>query len=368
MTINRFFKKYDFSITLALILLPLISVMGVPLYVYYNGIVWQEPFMLLTGWFLSGLGITMGYHRLFAHRSFKAKPFLEWMLMLFGSMALQNTITKWCSDHRKHHKSLDTDEDPYSIKKGFFHAHIGWVLKKGENDIKNVSDLNKKSAIKFQNKYYWSVAIFLSFLMPVLIGLLYNRPIGGLLWGGILRLTLVHHFTFFINSLCHYLGKKDYEFDTTARDSWITAIFTFGEGYHNYHHRFQWDYRNGIKWYNFDPSKWIIKFLSVFKLTYSLKKVSKQNILKAKIKTLNRKIQSLSFNNMYLDKIQVITDNAMRDLELWRKLEFKYKSLKKIDFNKNKSQFYEKRIKLYDSKIRESLNDLMLILLELKKS
>ena len=126
-----------------LVLLPLISIIGIPLYIYYNGIVWQEPIMFVIGWFLAGSGITMGYHRLFAHKAFKAKPALEWILMLCGSMALQNTIVKWCSDHRRHHKKLDTNEDPYSIKKGFFHAHIGWIFKKG--DYKKTKDFHSKN-------------------------------------------------------------------------------------------------------------------------------------------------------------------------------------------------------------------------------
>ena len=200
MIFRNFIKNYDIPIVLVLTLLPLICIIGLPLYIYYNGVVWQEPVMFVIGWFLAGLGITIGYHRLFAHKTFKAKPVFEWILMLFGSMALQNTIIKWCSDHRNHHRNLDTDKDPYSIKKGFFHAHIGWIFKKEDNyKTNNVSDLEKKSAVKFQNKYYWHVAIFLSFILPLLIGFWYNRPIGGLLWGGILRVTFVHHGTFFIN-------------------------------------------------------------------------------------------------------------------------------------------------------------------------
>ena len=352
--------------TLSLVLLPLISVLGIPLYIYYKGIVWQEPVIFFVGWFLAGSGITIGYHRLFAHKAFKAKPILEWILMLCGSMALQNTIVKWCSDHRRHHKKLDTSEDPYSITKGFFHAHIGWILKKDDYNIENISDLKKKPAVKFQDKYYWSIALFLSFGLPLLIGFLYDRPIGGLLWGGFLRVTLVHHFTFFINSLCHYLGKQEYEFNTTAKDSWITAFFTFGEGYHNYHHRFQWDYRNGIKWYNFDPSKWIIKSLSFLKITYSLKKASKQSILKAKIDTLNRKIKDLNFDNIYTDKIQSITDNAMKNLELWKILESKYKSFKEIRVNNNEKQIYKEKVKLYNFEIQQSLSALMVIFVNLK--
>ena len=110
--------------------------------------------MLFIGWFLAGTGITVGYHRLFAHRTFKAYSFIEWIYMFLGSAALQNTIVNWCSDHRKHHKKLDTEEDPYSIKKGFIHAHIGWVVKKSSRTIENVSDLRQKSSIKFQEKFY----------------------------------------------------------------------------------------------------------------------------------------------------------------------------------------------------------------------
>ena len=144
---KNFLKKYDLPITVSLILLPIITVTLFPVYIYYNGIVWQEPVMFVISWFMAGLGITVGYHRLFAHRTFKAKVAFEWIFMIFGSMALQNTIIKWCSDHRTHHKKLDTKEDPYSITRGFFHAHIGWVLRKEERKIDNVVDFNNPSAI-----------------------------------------------------------------------------------------------------------------------------------------------------------------------------------------------------------------------------
>ena len=163
MVFKNLVNNYNIPMILVLSLLPLTCLIGIPLYIYYNGVVWQEPLMFVVGSILAGLGITIGYHRLFAHKAFKANLVFEWLLMLFGSIALQNTIIKWCSDHRDHHKNLDTDEDPYSITKGFFHAHIGWILKKQVNyKYENVSDLEKKSAIKFQNKYYWHISIFLS--------------------------------------------------------------------------------------------------------------------------------------------------------------------------------------------------------------
>ncbi len=366
MSKNDFFKKYNFSMILSLTLLPLTSAVGLPIYIVYNGVVWQEPVMFLILWFLAGTGITIGYHRLFAHRSFKTYPLVEWFAMLCGSMALQNSITKWCSDHRRHHRKLDTEHDPYSITEGFFHAHIGWILKNTNSVIENVSDLKKKSAVRFQDSHYWKISLFLSFALPALIGAIYGRPVGGLLWGGILRVTMVHHFTFFINSLCHYMGKRDYDLHTSAKDSWFMALLTFGEGYHNYHHKFEWDYRNGIKWYNFDPSKWIIKFLSIFKITYSLKRASDYNIFKAKIDTMLEKITLLSEKmetDRYKNRISDIMESALTNLSLLKELEIKYKALDKKDFSKHE---YKKKIKFCKHKIQQSLSSLMVILINIK--
>ena len=361
--IKRLFKYYDIPITISLILLPILTLTALPIYIYYNGIVWQEPVMFAVNWFLAGLGITVGYHRLFAHKTFKAKVFFEWIAMVCGSTALQNTVVRWCSDHRVHHSKLDTKEDPYSITKGFFHAHIGWVLKKGNRDLKNVADLEKKSAIKFQNKFYWPMALFLSFGVPVILGFLYGRPIGGLLWGGVLRVTMVHHFTFFINSLCHFFGKNNYDLSTSAKDSWFMAFLTFGEGYHNYHHKFQWDYRNGVKWYNFDPSKWIIKSLSFFKITYSLKEAPGYSIFRAKLDTLNEKIEKLSKNITASDrlKIKAITDNAISNLELWKSIELKYEKFKNSGIRGEQLKTCKRKIKVCKLQAKEYLNSLRLM-------
>ena len=123
--------------------------------------------------------------------------------MIFGSLALENTILKWSSDHRKHHSYAETEDDPYSITKGFWHAHIGWIVKntpEEKSKISGVKDLENKSAIIFQNKYYYHIAVIGGILVPLSIGLIYGRPIGAVLWGSFLRITLVHHATFLINS------------------------------------------------------------------------------------------------------------------------------------------------------------------------
>ena len=367
--IKRLFKYYDMPITISLILLPILTLTALPIYIYYNGIVWQEPVLLIICWFLAGMGITIGYHRFFAHKSFRTYPIVEWLLMIFGSMALQNTILNWCSDHRRHHKKLDTKDDPYSITEGFLHAHIGWVVKKNDYKIEGVDDLKEKASVKFQTKYYWPIAFFLSFVVPFLIGLIFNRPIGGLLWGGILRVTLVHHFTFFINSLCHFIGKRPYQMNTTARDSWFMALFTFGEGYHNYHHKFQWDYRNGIKWYSFDPSKWIIKSLSYLKITYNLRKASEQNIMKAKILTLNDKINNIASIlkiRKYREKTDRIMKQSSKYLKLWLDLDKKYKEMKKNKFNKYEKLVYKQKKNIYRMELQKSISSLMLIFINIK--
>ena len=193
---------YNWKMVFVLTLLPLVGIFGTSIYVYFNGVVWQEPVLLLIFWFVSGMGITMGYHRLFSHKSYDTNVFLEWVLMICGSLAFENTILKWSSDHRKHHAKAETEEDPYSITEGFWHAHIGWILKNTpveKNRVVGVKDLEKKSAVIFQNKYYFHIGIIFGFLLPLFIGYVYGRPLGAILWGSFLRITLVPHATFFIN-------------------------------------------------------------------------------------------------------------------------------------------------------------------------
>ena len=147
-------KKYDLKYVAALTIIPILGIFGTLGYSLQFGIIWQEPILLFVLWIITGLSITVGYHRLFAHRSFSAHPILNWILAIFGAAALENSALKWCSDHRRHHKHLDTDQDPYSITKGFFHAHMGWILENKPSPIEKVKDLEENPALKFQNKYY----------------------------------------------------------------------------------------------------------------------------------------------------------------------------------------------------------------------
>jgi stearoyl-CoA desaturase (delta-9 desaturase) len=185
---------------------------------------------------------------------------------------------------------VDHDDDPYCISKGFFHAHIGWLLFKLNNEepYDNVADLQKDKLICWQDRYVQWIAVIVSFGLPAVLGFLWNGWLGALgafLIAGVTRIVVLQHCTFLINSACHTMGRQPYSKKCSARDSFLLALFTMGEGYHNYHHEFQHDYRNGVKPWQFDPTKWIIWTLSKFGLTRNLRRVPAEKILSAERET-----------------------------------------------------------------------------------
>ena len=234
--------------------------------------------------FANGLSITAGYHRLFAHNTYRAHPLLRWFFILFGAAATQNSVLVWCSGHRRHHRHVDGEADPYSAKRGLWFSHIGWMLRDyptGRIDFSNVPDLQRDPIVAFQHKYYAPLAIAMNVAPPLLLGLLFGDVWGYLLLAGFLRLVVNHHVTFFINSLAHYWGKRPYTDENTARDNFWLALVTYGEGYHNFHHLFQSDYRNGVRWWQFDPTKWLIVLGSWLGLTRDLNRTPAFKIEKA---------------------------------------------------------------------------------------
>lgn len=266
-----------------------------PWYIWTRGFDLFQFGLFLAYFIATGLSITLGYHRLFSHLSFQAKWPVKLATLVFGAAAFENTVIEWTSDHRNHHKHTDHDDDPYDISKGFWHAHIGWILFKlnAEPPIDNVPDLERDRLAQWQHKYYVWIAVIVGFIVPTLLGYWYggaDAALGAFLIAGVLRTTLVQHMTFFINSLCHTIGGQPYSTRCTARDSWIMALFTFGEGYHNYHHEFQHDYRNGVKWWQWDPTKWTIWTLSKLGLVSNLRRVPEDKILLAQITEARRRI------------------------------------------------------------------------------
>lgn len=284
-TKQKFMSRFQWSHLLFLTLTPLIALFGT-IWVYQTGQVhWATWVLFFVMLYATGCGIGAGYHRLYSHRAYQASWPVRLFLLFFGAAAFEGSIKHWCAQHRNHHRYVDTDQDPYNIKRGFWYAHCGWVVLKPKIPVEysNIKDIGRDPLAEFQHRFYIPIAALVSFLLPALIASLWGNFLAGLFIAGVLRLVLNHHFTFLINSYCHFFGKKTFSDVTTARDSAFIAFFTYGEGYHNFHHTFETDYRNGYRPWHWDPNKWLIYFYSLLGLARGLKRTDEYRILAAKL-------------------------------------------------------------------------------------
>jgi stearoyl-CoA desaturase (delta-9 desaturase) len=244
--------------------------------------VWPTLALAFTWYWCSGLSITGGYHRLFAHRSYKCAPVVSLFYLLFGAAAVQNSALTWASDHRRHHAHTDAEGDPYDARRGLWWSHIGWVLREDPlRDYSNVRDLQADPLVSLQHRFYLPIAVVMGAVLPALVAWTWRDPFGGLLWAGCIRLVAQYHSTFAINSLAHRFGRQPFDAHS-ARDNALVALVTMGEGYHNFHHRFPTDYRNGIRRTDFDPTKWLVRTLAAFGLTSDLKRAPAEAIARAR--------------------------------------------------------------------------------------
>lgn len=256
------------------------ALIGVPTFAYFFGYTWLDWAMFAFLYVSSGLGITVGYHRLMAHRSFECRDWVKAGLLIAGGWALENSALKWAADHIRHHAACDLEADPYNARRGFWHSHCGWLFYKDPfSDDKYASRLRHDPLVMWQHRYYLHIVLS-GLALTFLVGFLHNGFIGGVgcfLLAGVARTFAVLNSTFCINSVCHLWGHQPHGQADSSRDSWIVSLVTFGEGYHNYHHTYQSDYRNGPRWYNFDPSKWLIFSLSKLRLASALRTAASQS-------------------------------------------------------------------------------------------
>ena len=269
--------------------LPVAALLLVPAWGIYRGFDTVQWLWALAFLYLNGMSITGGYHRLWAHKSYEASPLLKWMYAFWGAGALQNSILVWASDHRRHHRHVDdNDLDPYSAGRGLWFSHMGWMLRhyrSSESDFSNARDLQRDPVVMWQHRHYVPLTLFMNLGLPLLLGIWHGDIIGTLLLVGLLRLVINHHVTFFINSLAHFWGSRPYTESNSARDNGFLAFLTYGEGYHNFHHIFQTDYRNGIRWWQWDPTKWMINLCSRLGLAGNLNRVPDFKIQRALLDT-----------------------------------------------------------------------------------
>lgn len=319
----------NWPVTLTLGLTFLFAVTLVPWYgftVGFSGWAWVLFGVLLI---LNGIGIGSGYHRLWSHRTYKAHPALRVFFAIFGGMALQNSVLIWSVRHRLHHRNVDdNDKDPYSIGRGFWFAHVGWMLrdyKSGVVDYSVVPDLMKDPVVVWQHKHYWSLVLISNVAAPMLLGWIVGDFWGVFLLAGLGRLVLSHHVTFLINSLAHMWGKQPFTDENSARDNWILAIITYGEGYHNFHHLFQSDYRNGVRWFNFDINKWFISLNAVLGLATDLKRTPQFKILRARLnmefKHARQKLSVSSENPCWREMLETEYAEFLATIKEWQALQ-----------------------------------------------
>lgn len=279
--------------TAAVVWMPILNAgafIGLPWYAWTHGVRPAEWALFAFFFFSASLAITMGYHRLFSHASFKTHPAVEALLLFFGAAAYEESALKWASMHRRHHQFTDTDRDPYNIRRGFFYAHMGWFMFwKQSVEYNNVKDLQKSAWVMHQHRYFQLWALASGVLVPLWAGYAVGTPwYGSLFLYVAARIAWVGHTAFFINSFAHTFGSRPYDRTISARDNWVGAFLTNGEGYHNFHHRFPSDYRNGVRWYHWDPTKWIIWTLARVGLAWGLKSTPGAVIRQARAAVLQK--------------------------------------------------------------------------------
>lgn len=272
-----------------IVTLPLVVLAFLGVFTSQNGFAWHYLGYALFAYYLNQIVVCVGLHRLWAHNAFKAHPAVEWVLSWLAAGTLQGPILAWASDHHRHHTYTDTTKDPHTPLKyesataGFIWSHLGWMLwEPTPKHIERVTlvKLGRSKPVMWQLKHYWPLAIFMNVVPPLLIGFLVEQSLTGalaaLLYMNLGR-VLQQQATFTVNSLCHFFGRRPYTAGT-ARDVWWLALVLLGENWHNFHHAFPKDYRNGHKWYHLDVHKWIINGLKAVGLAWDLEETPELRI------------------------------------------------------------------------------------------
>ncbi len=277
-------------ITLGAILIPLLGVIAAPFLVWGWGFGWVDLGLLVGMYVLTAVGIGVGFHRLFVHRSFNTYTWVKFVWAVFGSMAVEGPLFYWAATHRRHHQYSDTPDDPHSphhggrgllgTLKGVWHAHVGWFFKPAPPDVeaKYIPDLKQSPALRVASALF-PVWVTIGFLMPAVLGGVISQSWAGvwtgLIWGGLVRVFLVHHVTWSVNSACHLWGGRPFHSSDESRNNVVFGILAMGEGWHNTHHAFPTSARHGLRWWQIDVNYWVIRGLALFGLGWDIKVPSK---------------------------------------------------------------------------------------------
>jgi len=284
-------------VNLAAVLIPFIGFGAALVLLWGIAFNWVYLGLLVGMYLLSAIGVTIGYHRFFTHRSFKTSRPMVFILAALGSMAVEGPVLQWVADHRRHHQHSDEEGDPHSPHlhgagiwgsiRGMWHAHLGWLINPGvKGSMRYIGDLRKDKLIRRMSKLF-PLWVFIGLLIPAVLGGILTWSWAGVflgfLWGGLVRIFLLHHVTWSINSVCHIWGQQPYDTRDHSRNNVIMGVLALGEGWHNNHHAFQSSARHGLRWWQFDLSYVIIFALSKIGVVYDVRVPSRERII-AKLK------------------------------------------------------------------------------------
>lgn len=272
-------------VTLAAIVLPPLALVGAAFLLWGWGFSWVDFGLLVGMYLLTTVGIGVGFHRLFVHRSFTTNRPVKVAFAVVGSMAVQGDLLGWVATHRKHHQHSDTPDDPHTPHghghglfgwlKGYWHAHVGWLLNPPVPDLERYTrDLNQSRGLRVVSKLF-PLWVALGLLLPAALGGLiagtWAGVLTGFLWGGLVRVLLVHHVTWSVNSACHLWGARPFDSGDESRNNVVFGVLGLGEGWHNTHHAFPTSARHGLSWWQPDVSYWVIRGLWAVGLAWDLK-------------------------------------------------------------------------------------------------
>ena len=294
--------RLERNVNIAAVVLPFAGVLGGAVVLWRHFLGPRDLAILAAMYLLSALGVTVGFHRLLTHRAFETRRWLRYTLAVLGSLSLQGPVIDWVADHRKHHAFTDIDGDPHSphlagpgfwgAVKGLWHAHVGWLFEThGQASSKRFApDLLEDRTMRRINKGFPLIALY-SLALPFLLGFaisggsLVDGGLSALLWGGLVRIFLVHHITWSINSICHFFGARRFETGDHSTNVFWLALPSLGEAWHHNHHAFPQSAFHGLRWYELDPSGWLILGMERVGLAWDVVKVSPE---KARAKLAER--------------------------------------------------------------------------------
>jgi stearoyl-CoA desaturase (delta-9 desaturase) len=271
------------AVVLILVVAPLLCVVAAVI-LAWNRYVFPSDLALMALFFVfAQIGVTIGYHRMLTHQGFEAPQWLRFLLLSLGTTAFEGGPAQWTATHIKHHAHSDEEDDPHSPLAGFWHAHIGWLF-----HLKNYAPVStyaphllQDPVVMFMERWWYPFA-FTSVVLPLLAG-----GWTGLIWGAGVRIFLTTHITYSVNSICHTFGRRDFDTTDESRNNWIVGLLAFGEGWHNNHHAFPRSAFHGMRWWQFDLSGLIIRFLESVGLVWNVQRVTAEASSQQKIRAAN---------------------------------------------------------------------------------